>query len=107
MPWDWDWTVMLDGVEVAQGDVEIDHPDGAEWDHQEFEKAQARCLAVANGILLQRVREVWRDESLSAWRHIGPHSYWTIHSPDCTGPDGLDSQQTETEVLVATLEAAP
>ena len=123
--WVWRWTVLKNQVKLAEGLSVVDRREYASWDYHGVEKAQARCLAVASGILLQRVREAWSDDSISvglwpldesgekfAAANRGdfkcPHNtggmVWSVDGCNCT----VDSQgETMTEALIAALKAAP
>lgn len=52
-PWAWTWHVEnAGGIEMACGDLYIDHPDSDEdaWDYQGLDVAQIRCEAVAHAL---------------------------------------------------------
>lgn len=93
----WEWSVLEreDGepdIVIASGKTYVDMTD-----------AQARCLAVANGILLQRVREARGIK----WAHCSPcMTEGGIHGWLVAGC-GMEMQPTETEALLAALKAAP
>lgn len=123
--WVFGWVVHLPHAEadldMAAGSVYTGDPEGEEekWDYQGVERAQARCLAVATGLLLQMVREAWSNPGLIAEYYVDPFSEenadrdfsrwtaeWTVLVEE---PDGLRTFKgvTETEALVAALENAP
>lgn len=55
-PWSWDWCVIGDfQIELARGDLYVEHDDDAEddWDYQGVETAQTRCEAVARALTPQ------------------------------------------------------
>lgn len=74
------------------------------------EKAQARCLAVANGILLQRVRDAWGIPGIGVSSDIDMDgsTSWRCNHPLRHGTRFLTSERpSETKALLAALEAAP
>jgi hypothetical protein len=78
--------------------------------HQHADRAgpQARCLAVANGILLQRVREAWGDDHalLDVAENDDLQWSWSVWTARCEALRDCH-HPSETEALIAALKAAP
>lgn len=104
-------------LKVWRGDStwiwEVWDPDGPEdcpaalatgLTYNDLADAQAWCLAVANGILLQRVRKAWGDPNI--WVEFDENHWAAMKSTGDRG-DVAVSTDSETACLVRALKAAP